>query len=356
MTSNDREPRIVSFPPSVKFKSTRIDPDNYVATRLIAELADAWKAYAATASLAPGTVVRLASVIRSVGEFLTNDADRFLTLSGGSAAVTQRLHEWESAMVARFPSPSVRAKDLGMELRNHVARYLEVNGLFEGVLVDWANADVLDGSPHTFLPLDEFSNDERLQLEQTCRAIVRTTEDRLARGDALLGRGRDPRRDGWERVENVLWALRNLPYDNSFQIHLVGKARQLDSADVDRMSGLHRPSRRVSVVAAVGAFLTPSDEYLLATRILLHLQTGWSPEESGSLRRSDLEFADDAVRVRATKLRAARIRWHTLAAPNQQPWGWKAGDLLRRAAHAMRHAHALTPDEPLFWVTGVTSH
>jgi hypothetical protein len=109
------------------------------------------------------------------------------------------------------------------------------------------------------------------------------------------------------------------------------------------------------VPVAVGAFLAPDDEYLLAIRILLHLQTGWSPEESVGLRRTDVEFGDDAVRVRATKLRAQRIRWHTLTSPSEPPWGWKAGDLLRRAAHAMRHAHALTPAEPLFWVAGIRS-
>jgi hypothetical protein len=87
--------------------------------------------------------------------------------------------------------------------------------------------------------------------------------------------------------------------------------------------------------------------------VLLHLQTGWSPEESARLRREDIQFGAESVRVRATKLRAQRIRWHTLASYQDRPWGWKAGDLLRRAAHAMRHAQALTPDEPLFWVTAV---
>ncbi|SIL19316.1 Uncharacterised protein [Mycobacteroides abscessus subsp. abscessus] len=109
------------------------------------------------------------------------------------------------------------------------------------------------------------------------------------------------------------------------------------------------------LVTAVGAYLTPEDEYLLAIRVLLHLQTGWAPEESRRLLRSDIEFGDSSVRVRATKLRAQRIRWHTLPSTQQPPWGWKAGDLIRRAAHAMQHAHALTPDEPLFWVTGIRS-
>jgi hypothetical protein len=357
VTFDDREPRIVRFPPGGKMKSACIDPNRYVAARLVAELADVWKEAAEHLDLTPGTVSRLGGVIRRVGEFLTDRSDRFLTLSGDGAEVARRLHDWESAMVVRYPPPSIHAKDLGMELRNHVSRYLQSHGVFEGVLVDWANAWVLDGSPWEGLPLDEFSNNERLQLEQTCRTIVRDTEERLARGNTLLTAGRDPCRHGWNRVENVLWALRNLPYDESFHAHLAGPRRALNGCDVDRESGFNRDARLKArpLTTAVGAYLTPEDEYLLAIRVLLHLQTGWAPEESGQLLRSDIEFGESSVRVRATKLRAQRIRWHTLSSAPQPPWGWKAGDLIRRAADALQHAHALTPDEPLFWVTGIRS-
>ena len=354
MTPADREPRIVIFPPGGPMKSARISPSNYVATRLVAELADAWKEVAENLDLAPGTISHQAGVIRRVGEFFTDGADRFLTLSGDGAEVARRLHDWESAIVSRFPPPSVHAKDLGKELRNHVARYLQSHGLFNGVLADWAGGTVLDGSSHEGMPLDEFSNDERLQLEQTCRTIVRDTEERLTRGDALLRAGKDPRHHGWDRVENLLWAIRHLPYDESFHVYLAGRRRALTGRDIDQMSGVNRDARLKArpLLTAVGAYLAPEDEYLLAIRVLLHLQTGWSPEESVRLLRSDIEFADDSVRVRATKLRARRVRWHTLSSPQKSPWGWKAGDLIRRAAHAMRHAHALTPDEPLFWVAG----
>lgn len=357
MTPDDHEPRVVLFPPGGPMKSARISPSDYMATRLIAELADAWKESAENLDLTPGTISRQGGVIRRVGAFLTDRSDRFLTLSGDGADVARRLHDWESAMVVRFPPPSVHAKDLGMELRNHVTRYLQSHGIFDGVLADWASGWVLDGSAWEGVPLDEFSNDERLQLEQTCRTIVRDNEERLARGNALLKAGRDPRPHGWNRVENVLWALRNLPYDDSFHVNLAGPRRALNGCDVDQESGVNRDSRLKArpLVTAVGAYLTPEDEYLLAIRVLLHLQTGWAPEESGRLLRSDIEFGDSSVRVRATKLRAQRVRWHTLPSAAHPPWGWKAGDLVRRAAHAMHHAHALTPDEPLFWVTGIRS-
>lgn len=110
MNDSDRQPRIATFPPGGPLKQSRIDPRRYVATRLVAELADAWKECAETASLSPGTVSRQSSVVRSVGKFLTADADRFLTLSGDGADVARRLHDWESAMVAEFPRPASEPK------------------------------------------------------------------------------------------------------------------------------------------------------------------------------------------------------------------------------------------------------
>ena len=353
MNAVEHQPRVVVFTGGGRSRSARIEPDRYVASRLIAELADAWKGYADTASLAPGTVVRQACVTRNVGDFLTLDADRFLTMSGDGTAVARRLHDWESAMVAKFPPPSVRAKDLGMELRNQVHRYLLTNGISEGVLKDWANANVLDGRPAQGLPLDEFSNAERLDLVRTCRQIVRDTEDRLTLGDALLREGGDPRTEGWDRVQNVLWALRNLPYEAEFHDRLVSKGRQIDPLEIPGVSPVEHGRNLPPLLTAVGALLVPSPEYQLAIRVLLHLKTGWAPEETGGLHRSDIEFDHDVVRVRATKARAQRRRWHLLvSSPPDQSAGWKAGDLLRRAAHALRHAHAMTPDEPRFWVVG----
>lgn len=352
MKTVEHPPRVVMFAGGGRNRAARIEPERYVASRLIAELADAWKAYADTASLTPGTVVRQACVTRKLGDYLTLDADRFLTMSGDGAAVARRLHDWESAMVAKFPPPSVRAKNLGMELRNQVHRYLLSNGISEGVLTDWANGNVLDGSPLQALPLDEFSNGERIDLIRACRQIVRDTEDRLALGDALLREGGDPRIEGWGRIPNVLWALRNLPYEVEFHNRLVGKGRQIDLLELPGVSPVEHGRKLPPMLAALGGLLVPGPEYQLAIRVLFHLRTGWAPEETGGLHRRDIEFDRDVVRVRATKARAQRVRWHLLASPHGESWGWKAGDLLRRASHALRHAHAMSPDEPRFWVVG----
>lgn len=357
MSDLARSPRVVEFAQARAQRACQIAPDRYIASHLVAELADAWKEHAETGSIANGTVVLQASVIRSVADFLTMDSDRFLTMHGDVTAVANRLHEWESAMVRKFPPPSVRAKDLGMVLRNHVARYLVSRGIEGGALTAWANSLVLDARPSEAIPLDEFSNAERLQLEQACRDIVRNTEDRLSRGDALLRRGRDPREHGWGCLENALWALRFLPYDDSFGTYLAGKRRLLNPATVlDEIDGKFRSGLATqSLLRSIGTLLVPNPDFLLAIRVLLHLQTGWAPEESSVLRVSDVDFGAHSVRVKATKLRAQRVRWYTLESSAEGPWGWKAGDLLRRAQHAMRHARSLAPEESLFWIVPVSS-
>jgi hypothetical protein len=358
MNDFDRSPRVVVFSQGGAYRSCRITPDKYVAARFVSELADAWKAYAETGSLSTRSVIMQASVIRSAADFLDSESDRFLTMEGDTAALAHRLHDWESAMVLKFPPPSVRAKDLGMLLRNNVARFLESKDIEGGVLAAWANSLVLDGRPSEAVPLDEFSNDERLQLEHACRNIIRAAEERLVRGDEFLRQGRDPRKHGWDQLENLLWAMRYLPYEETFCAHLAGRRRQLDPYDIERISGVQQPTggdRRPLLLRAAGAFLAPDAEFLLAIRVLLHLQTGWAPEESTTLKLADIEFGNSSVRVKATKLRASRIRWYTLTSPQDGPWGWKAGDLLRRAHHAMRHARALAPDEDLFWLASISA-
>ena len=115
------------------------------------------------------------------------------------------------------------------------------------------------------------------------------------------------------------------------------------------------PTTHPMLLRSVGAFLVPEPEFLLAVRVLLHLQTGWAPEESAKLTLADIEFDAKSVRVRATKLRAQRVRWYTLASPAEGAWGWKAGDLLRRADHALRHARELAPGESQYWIAPVAN-
>lgn len=206
---------------------------------------------------------------------------------------------------------------------------------------------------HGALPLDEFSNRERLLLQRHLREIVREGEKLLALGDTLLAAGADPREHGWDRIGNLLWGIRHLPLREGVPHtgvrHTVLSGRDI-AEHVRDATGITVAGRCPQVAA--GRLLTPSDQHLAALRALIHLQTGWSPEETKWLTRDEVEFGDGDVRVRATKNRARRQRWYTLATGTDATSGWKAGDLFRRAQWAMRHAHALSPGQPWFWACG----
>src|SRR5699024_12775651 len=80
--------------------------------------------------------------------------------------------------------------------------------------------------------------------------------------------------------------------------------------------------------------------YLRAIQCLFLLRTGWSPEEILYLQHSDIEFGDTVIRVATQKKRASTFRHRELSSQTREDkgGGWSPGDLLRRAAHAMRLA------------------
>ena len=354
MRTLDLTARVITFPPGSAYKRVSIEPSRYVAARLIAELADAWVNYTEVIGLSPGSACGQSSAIRNLGEFLTRESDRSLSMRSTGRVIADRLYDWESALVERFSPPSTRPKDLGKVVRKFVGYHLQTEGITTGFLARWTVSPILDGTTPTTRPLDEFSNAERLALEKRCRAIVRATESRLALGRSLLARGRDPRKHGWKHLENVVWAIRWMPYKKSYRDRLAGEHPDITVPGIDEIvhaaTGLHVDVRNVSTAA--GLLLTPDDEYLTAIRILLHLQTGWAPEESKMLTRDDVEFCSNEVRVRATKNRAHRVRWFTLTSDRNSEPGWSAGDLLRRAAAAMATAYSMSSDENWFWTAG----
>ena len=110
----------------------------------------------------------------------------------------------------------------------------------------------------------------------------------------------------------------------------------------------HRAARAGRLIADL---LFPDAAYLMAIRVLLHLRTGLSPEESKLLSLNDVRFEGNQVSVLTTKKRAQRTRWIALDTNVSAPWGWKAGDLLNRANSAMALARAQAPTQMAFWIT-----
>lgn len=357
MTDLDLTTRTFEYvTPSGHHRSAAMDPKAYVASRLIAELTDGWLAYAKAAQLADGTTVGRLSAIRSVGAFLTEPDDRQLSLSGSHKLLLHRLHDWELHVIAQFPPPSMRAKDLGSTLRTIVGYTLAASGREDSVLRRWAESIVLDGSTPVAQPLDEFSNHERLTLRNCFRTIVRDADAVLRYGEQLLLKGRDPREYGWDQLENLVWASIYLKIDDYPERWRKSKKPGLSKrqavADVEAATGVTVSARRIADVVAQLVF--PTRKHLAALRYLIHLSTGWSPEESKNLKRPDVVFADGHVNVSTVKRRARRTMSYRLPVTVSENLGWSAGDLLARAVQSMRRAWELSPNADQFWM--VTAH
>lgn len=354
VTVLDLRPRVIDHGSvGTSLRRTVVDPRRYQASRLVAELADAWIGYSTAMNLSPGTAAGQAGAVRSVGRFLTSRADRTLSLSGSGGRVLERLHAWEQEVVAAFPPPSMRAKKLGGTIRRLVAYWLEDHELSENALASWSASGSLDGFGATARPLDEFSNAERLLLRDRFRQIVRDGERLLAYGDELYQTGQDPRVHGWGRLADCLWAARNLAvgdYPHPWGPDALSAAEVAEIVRVATGVDISRP--RQPLMGAVRRLVAPDADHLSALRCLVHLETGWAPEQSKWLRRGDVEFTDGQVQIRTVKNRAHRVRFATLTVHEPGGWGWRAGDLLARARHAMRHAWAMAPDADWFWTCG----
>src|SRR5699024_8540024 len=99
-----------------------------------------------------------------------------------------------------------------LTLKRLAAYFLSLRDIQGTRVENWSQTPALQyyESDQRF-PLDEFSNAERIAIENTCRKIVRSSESLLRIGSELVDIGDDPRTHGWNKLPNLLWGLRNLP-------------------------------------------------------------------------------------------------------------------------------------------------
>lgn len=173
-----------------------------------------------------------------------------------------------------------------------------------------------EGSPTfrraTGKPLDEFTNAERLAMQEAAKADIRALEKRLARGQALLAEGVDPRQGGWESLANLVWAAR----------HRILTTDALQANLPDRLTGWSEPLKELAgspegitsqswlnLMLPVNRLLFPGEIDLQPFRILLLLKmTDCTPEELHLLELDDIQFSKEGVRVVQRKRRAGRVR------------------------------------------------
>jgi len=321
---------------------------------LVAQIADGWLIHTRNVGNTTATIVNRASIIRSLGKFLSDPSDQYLTLENSSSDLPRRLLAWEEHLIAKHGPESERSKKASNTMRQYVGAYLDRHGVENPLARRWVTSRALryqdDVSQST--PLDEFSNKERIAIEQTFRKVVRSTERFLEIGGSILSQGQDPRSAGWDNLANIVWALHHTPLDDipktiwesaSTEYWWTVLGEQISETEQLRPMIYGHPL--ISLVA-------PHLLYLRAIQCLFLLRTGWSPEEVLYLRNSDIEFADTVIRVAARKKRASTSRHRELSSRTRDDkgWGWNPGDLLRRAAHAMRTTKKHAVDNPDFWI------
>jgi hypothetical protein len=292
-----------------------IHPGNFRCSQLVAQLADAWIAHHRATALTNSQAYT--RVIRLFGEF----TDGYLAARGLEPAearldgtvidLTEVIFAFEKDLQDRYPSdsprPHVLAATLLLLINHHASRDPKVPERLRRRA---------EGSP-TFRraagkPLDEFTNAERLAMQEAAKADIRALEKRLARGQALLAEGADPRQGGWESLANLVWAAR----------HRILTTDALQANLPDRLDRWPEPLKELAgspegitsrswlnLMLAVNGFLFPAEIDLQPFRILLLLQmTDCTPEELHVLELDDVQFSKEGVRVVQRKRRAGRVR------------------------------------------------
>lgn len=333
-----------------------INPADATASRLISELADAWVDMSTALNLSYGSRVHYMTVVNRIGDFLSDQGDRTLSIQSSGKRLTRRLYDWEAHMNTQFKPTSEMPRRDGERVRRLVRWHQKLNpeSASDQALDNWAASTPLGGSASRSQPLDEFSNAERRSIEKACRDHVRRAEQQLKFGRELLAAGNDPQVDGFDSLANLVWAVKHLTITPELRAAFASTWDSDDNEIAEFLGPLtvDKRSRGTRAIKQIAALLLPGTRYLMAVRVLLHLRTGLSPEETRGLRRDEVQFEGQQVVIATTKLRAQRARNVFLeASDNPAHWGWKAGDLLYRAGEAMAFARELAPDQPGFWVS-----
>lgn len=323
---------------------------------LIAQVSDGWLQYSMLADLSPTTIINRTSAIRSLGKFLTQETDRALMMNRPVKHLTDRLYAWEQYQIDTQSKTSQRPQKLANDLKNFVKTYLVSNGIDNPDLQRWTDSKpfISYSDRPTDVPLDEYSNAERLLLENTLKDVVRAGEALLKLGDRLLLEGRNPQEHGWESLPNIVWGLKHLLPEqlpaNLWQTSFQTKVWQ---EILDAAGGLGKTKRFYFGNPVIG-LLYPHMFQLQAIQSLLILKTGWSPEEVTGLTVSDVLVEAQNVRIKTTKNRAHKIRYRELPRSSSANGGWSSGDLIVRSITAMQHTLPSKNKTGPFWVGALT--
>lgn len=293
------------------------------------ELGQSWYEVATNLSYAPTTVRRMSVVVRRFIEFAElSELEGAVSLASSGAALVECIHQWELSLRQGYALtsnlPYKDSQQLSQILRWHIQSGRPVATLVRSR----AEAGPL-APPRKETPVDEVPNRTRLELRDSCRAIIRDAESRIQRGVAMASSG--PESNGAPgSLPGLLWSLLNDAPGNSAaldRIRSVADAPQDLLDELKQEAGSYDGHFPMTARSRLVLFVSASSRDLQAFRILLLMETGWSPEQLTDLRLGDVEWGDGKVSVRTQKLRARTTKSHEYFKGNSR---WNVYSLLER--------------------------
>ncbi|GAP61242.1 protein involved in DNA integration [Arthrobacter sp. Hiyo1] len=291
------------------------------------ELGQSWYEVATTLGYAPTTVRRMSVVVRKFIEFAQcGDVEDGVSLADSGASLVECIHQWELSLRQGYAATSNMPYKDGMQLLQIIRWHIR-SGRPAGSLVrSRAGAKPLAPSRKE-TPVDELPNGIRIQLRDSCRAIIRDAESRIQRGTVMVSNGAEVN-DAPGPLPGI---LRLLPTEAPGHSLAGDRVRSVAARTRNHLNGLNREAGAESArIRARSRFVLPaslSSRELQAFRILLLMETGWAPEQLTDMRLGAMKWGDGKVSITTQKLWARTMKSHEYHQGNSR---WNVYALLER--------------------------
>lgn len=324
---------------------SEIDPSKYGCVRLAGQLADQWLQI--SSGLSRSVVLVHRQALDSYLKYVDRTGLVSASLDRKPAQVVEALYAWSKQLPAQYAAGSIMPYRLVNVVQSQLTAAVADGAVTDALLTAIAQGPSLIAKPLPS-PLEEFSKAELNQLILAARAHVRAVRKirQWALGTiAAYEAGEIDRRQEHGKVARMLRLAAALK--------LTPRAAVMNP---DRLA-LHFPPEVSQLYPRCGPLdwrgvasqwcyraLFPAHVDLTAFRILLLAGTGASPDEIAALTLSDIEWAEDGVRLQLTKARAGRSRGRFFPGA-ERGRGWSVGAVIDALLEFTEPARALSAPE-----------
>lgn len=325
---------------------TVLDLNSTASKELAHELGESWYGVAQNIGYSLTTIRRMGVVLKHFVEFTDSyPVPDDLFLADPRSKLTDCLHEWELSLQSRYAiSSNVPYKD-SLQLKLLFRWHQQAGGKLSPLAEAWAQAPPLAISKKES-PVDELPNESRVELRRACRKVVSNLEARMRRT--------------WRLVKNAEQPKVGTPYTLGYLVSVLldGDKFGVPALDLlteydripdaiafgpEKEKGQRNGNNQLVIRAKFIRFASPSPQELAAFRILLLMETGWSPEQLTDVKIGDLTVTDDRITIITHKERARRTRPYTYSRGNSR---WDTWALFTRLLDVTRPLRKLS-SEPL---------